>query len=89
MDLAEKKIHKALLKKSIKASKTGDVLDVVISRDKQTKTFIISDHSQKSLIKKLHTRCLVQIIGGILLATLGFGLLLSNIGNIDEFFDKL
>jgi len=88
LQLAEKKINKALLKKAMKASQTGDVFDVIIGKGKESKVFIISNHSQKSLVKKLHLTCVAQIIGGILLATLGFGLLISNL-RIFELFDKM
>jgi hypothetical protein len=74
--LAEKKVGQALHQRDLKVSQTGDVLDVAIGKGHHNKTFIISDQSQKDVIKQLQSKFWVSIIVGGLVATFGLFLLL-------------
>lgn len=67
-DLAVAKVEQDLLKKKLESFNIEDPTDVVISKGEMQKIFIISDHSQKELIKKLSWQAFSGVFGGAALA---------------------
>ncbi|MBL7197631.1 MAG: hypothetical protein ISS47_05990 [Candidatus Omnitrophica bacterium] len=75
------RIEQDLLEQELKSSQTDELADVVIGKGDTEKTFIISDHSQKELTKKLAAQSLLGVFGGaaLTLAMLWYLLLRLNI----------
>jgi len=79
-DKAVAKIEQELLQEEIKNSAVDDPLDVVMGKGEEESVFIISDHSEKKLIKKLARECIFGIYGGAALSLLLLGYLLVRLG---------
>lgn len=63
-DAAVAKIEHGLLEEELKSPQADELADVVVTKGDADKIFIISDHSQKELTKKLSWQALLGIFGG-------------------------
>ena len=79
-DKAVVKVEQELLQEEIKSSAADNPLDVVMGRGDTETVFIISDHSEKDLTKKLARECLLGIFGGAALSLILLGYLLLRLG---------
>jgi len=68
--VAVNKVEREILQKEIEAGQNNNAADVMISKTDSEKVFIISDHSQKELTRKLGLQALAGIFGGSVLALL-------------------
>jgi hypothetical protein len=79
-DAAVAKVEQELLQEEIKNAGAEDPLDVVMGKGDTESVFIISDHSEKDLIKKLSGECILGIFGGAALSLVLLGYLLVRLG---------
>ena len=70
-DIAVKNVEKDLIEEQLESSDSHEHSDIVISYNKNSDIFIISDHSQQTLLKKMFWGVILQIWGGAILAVLG------------------
>ncbi|MBN1354429.1 MAG: hypothetical protein JW994_07155 [Candidatus Omnitrophica bacterium] len=67
-DLAVSKVEENLLDEILKKSPEEEPVDAIVSGGDIEKVFIISDHSEKELMKKLSWQCFSGIYGGAILS---------------------
>lgn len=79
-DMAVVKIEQGLLEETLKNVSLENPTDVIITAGDVEKIFMISDHSEKELIKRLSWECLLGIYGGAGLSLLLLGYLLVRFG---------
>ena len=71
-DSAVNKVEQELLEEELKSGQIDDPADVIITRGEEEKLFIISDHGQEKLVKKLGWQAFLFVFGG---AALSIGIL--------------
>jgi len=76
-DAAVRKAEQGLLEEELKAAPPEGQLDAVVSKGNNKEVFIISNYSQKDLIKNLTWQAVSGVFGGAALSILMLGILLS------------
>jgi hypothetical protein len=75
-DMAVAKIEQKLLEEELKFCQADDLANVAISKGDEEETFIISNYSQKDLIKKLFWQSFSGVFGGAVLSLAALAYLL-------------
>jgi hypothetical protein len=79
-DAAVSKVEQEVLQKELEENKNNDITDVIISKTGNETTFIISDHSQKELTRKLGLQAFFGVFGGGFLALVMLYFFLVSLG---------
>jgi len=79
-DLAVSKLEQELLEKILQNTTLEEHSDVIIGKGDVEKIFIISDRSEKELVKKLLIQSLLGIYGGIILSLFSLWWILMELG---------
>ncbi|MFH1889154.1 MAG: GIDE domain-containing protein [Candidatus Omnitrophota bacterium] len=75
-DTAVAKVEQELLAETLRDGSFGNPADVVIGKSDTEDVFMISDHGEKGLIKRLSMECVMGIYGGAALSLATFAYLL-------------
>ncbi|MBL7084538.1 MAG: hypothetical protein ISS43_00325 [Candidatus Omnitrophica bacterium] len=79
-DSAVAKMEQTLLEETLKNAAVENPTDVMIGKGEVETVFVISDHSEKELTKRLSRECLLGIFGGAALSLVLLGYLLVRLG---------
>lgn len=74
------KLEQELLEEEVKSASLEEHGDVIISKGTEVTTFIISDHSQKELTRKLNWQVIGGVFGGAALTLAAMAYLLARFG---------